>query len=154
MLSNNEFQDIIKLTPLIAMDLIIIYKNKILLGRRLNQPAKGYYFIPGGRILKGETLEIACLRLTQNELGLKIPFHKFTFHMNTQHIYQNNFFNNNFSTHYVCLCYKYELNEKEYNKINIDQQHDNILWLPKEEIMIHDLIHINTKNYFKNNNND
>ena len=30
MLSNNEFQNIIKLTPLIAMDLIIIYKKNII----------------------------------------------------------------------------------------------------------------------------
>ena len=151
MLSNKQFQDIIKLTPLIAIDLIIIHKNKILLGKRKNQPAKGFFFIPGGRILKEETLEFACLRLTKNELGIEIPLNKFIFHTNTQHIYKNNFFNNDYSTHYVCLCYKYELNEKEYKSINIDQQHDDILWLTQDEILKHDLTHINTKNYFINN---
>ena len=151
MLSNKQFQDIIKLTPLIALDLIIYYKNKILLGRRINEPAKGFFFIPGGRILKGETLEKSCLRLTKNELGFTIPLNKFTFHMNTQHIYKNNFFNNNFSTHYICLCYKYELNDIEYKKINIDQQHDDILWLTQDKMLKNDLIHINTKNYFINN---
>ena len=151
MLSNKQFQDIIKLTPLIALDLIIYYKNKIILGRRINEPAKGLFFIPGGRILKGETLEKSCLRLTKNELGFTIPLNKFTFHMNTQHIYKNNFFNNNFSTHYICLCYKYELNDIEYKKINIDQQHDDILWLTQDKMLKNDLIHINTKNYFINN---
>jgi colanic acid biosynthesis protein WcaH len=63
MLSEKQFYDIIKLTPLIAIDLLTSYKKKILLGRRLNQPAKGYYFIPGGIIFKGKTLEKACYRI-------------------------------------------------------------------------------------------
>ena len=151
MLSDNEFFDIIKLTPLVAIDLLISYKSKILLGRRLNQPAKGYYFIPGGRIFKGEKLEKACLRLTQNEIGFEILLNKFIFHMNTQHIYPNNFFNEDFSTHYVCLCYKYNLSDDEFKNINIDQQHDNVLWLSKDEILKNDLVHLNTKNYFINN---
>ena len=154
MLSEKEFHDIIKLTPLVAIDLLISYKSKILLGRRLNQPAKGYYFIPGGRIFKGETLEKACLRLTHNEIGFEIPLKKFIFYKNTQHIYPNNFFNEDFSTHYVCLCYKYNLSDEEFKKINIDQQHDNILWLTPDEILKKDVVHLNTKNYFLNNNND
>ena len=113
LLSNEEFKSIIKLTPLVAFDMIIDYNDKILLGKRINEPAKGYYFIPGGRIMKNETLDDACKRLTQNELGFNIDFNKFKFHMNTQHIYDNNFFDNEFKTHYVCLCYKYRLTDKE-----------------------------------------
>ena len=71
MLSNKDFQNIINMTPLVALDIIIRFNNKILLGKRINEPAKGYYFIPGGRILKNESLEKACLRLTKKELGFE-----------------------------------------------------------------------------------
>ena len=44
LLSNDEFKSIIKLTPLVAFDMIIEYDNKILLGKRINNPARGFYF--------------------------------------------------------------------------------------------------------------
>jgi len=148
LLSNDEFKSIIQLTPLVAFDMLIEYDNKILLGKRINNPAKGFYFIPGGRILKNETISSACKRLTLVELGLEINLNKFTFHMNTEHIYENNFFNNEFKTHYVCLCYKYKLNEDEYKKINIDSQHEETKWMSVNELLSDQTVHINTKNYF------
>lgn len=148
LLSNDEFKSIIKLTPLIAFDMIIEYDNKILLGKRINEPAKGFYFIPGGRILKNETLALACKRLTQVELGFEINFNKFIFHMNTEHIYDNNFFNDEFKTHYVCLCYKYQLNKEEYQKININSQHEETKWMSIKELLGNKYVHQNTKNYF------
>ena len=147
-LSNDEFKSIIQLTPLVAFDMIIEYDNKILLGKRINNPAKSFYFIPGGRILKNETISSACKRLTKVELGFEINLNKFTFHMNTQHIYENNFFNNEFKTHYVCLCYKYNLNKEEYEKINIDSQHEETKWMSVNELLSVQTVHINTKNYF------
>jgi len=148
LLSNEEFKSIIKLTPLVAFDMIIDYNDKILLGKRINDPAKGFYFIPGGRILKNETLESACKRLTQAELGIEINLNKFTFHMNAEHIYDNNFFNDDFKTHYVCLCYKYRLTDEEFQKINIDSQHEETKWMSIKELLINDYVHQNTKNYF------
>ena len=148
LLSNDEFKSIIKLTPLVAFDMIIEYDNKILLGKRINEPAKEFYFIPGGRILKNESLALACKRLTQVELGFEINFNKFIFHMNTEHIYENNFFNNDLKTHYVCLCYKYQLNKEEYQKININSQHEETKWMSVNELLSDQTVHINTKNYF------
>jgi colanic acid biosynthesis protein WcaH len=148
LLSYDEFKSIIQLTPLVAFDMIIEYENKILLGKRINEPAKGFYFIPGGRILKNETLTSACKRLTQVEIGIPINLNKFTFHMNTEHIYENNFFNNKFNTHYVCLCYKYRLSKEEFQKINIDSQHDEIKWMSIIKLLSNENVHINTKKYF------
>ena len=150
MLSNNDFKKIISLTPLVAIDILIKYNNKILLGKRINDPAKGYYFIPGGRILKNESLEKACIRLTNKELGFEIPFNKFNFYMNTEHFYDNNFYNSEYSTHYICLCYKYELTKEEFTKININDQHEEIKWLTIDEILVNKNIHENTKKYFIN----
>ena len=53
-LSKTDFSFIVKNTPLISIDFCILKGKKILLGKRLNSPAKDFYFVPGGRIRKGE----------------------------------------------------------------------------------------------------
>lgn len=53
MLPDNLFSELVKYAPLVAIDLILEDKEKkIILGKRLNKPAQGYYFVPGGRIHK------------------------------------------------------------------------------------------------------
>lgn len=151
MLTNNEFKEVIKLTPLVAIDMIFEYNNKILLGERKNEPAKGYYFIPGGRILKNETLDEAFNRLSFIELGIKLNKEDFKFHMNTQHIYDNNFFNNDFNTHYICLCYKHKLSNENFKNINLNNQHNGVVYMDISELLKYDLVHVNTKKYFINN---
>ncbi|EEV8692583.1 GDP-mannose mannosyl hydrolase, partial [Escherichia coli] len=43
MLTDEEFINVIKLTPLISIDFIVKNKrNEILLGKRVNSPARGY----------------------------------------------------------------------------------------------------------------
>ncbi len=53
MLPLATFKTVINSTPLISVDLVI--KNnegQILLGKRTNRPAKGFWFVPGGWVLK------------------------------------------------------------------------------------------------------
>ena len=64
------FGEVIRNTPLVAIDLVVRDQSgRALLGKRLNRPAQGYWFAPGGRIRKNETLDAAFLRLTAAELG-------------------------------------------------------------------------------------
>lgn len=148
-LSNDDFGFIIKNTPLVSFDMIISFKNKYLLGKRINEPAKNYFFVPGGRIFKDETIENACIRLSKKELNIELSLDKFKFHMNTNHIYPNNFFDNKFSTHYVVLSYLYNLTDDEYGKINMDDQHSEICWMTKDELFNRDDVHNLTKRYFE-----
>jgi colanic acid biosynthesis protein WcaH len=63
-LNKEEFIEVLDRTPLIAIDLIIKdEKNRILLGKRTNEPAKGMWFVPGGRIFKNESIEEAFKRI-------------------------------------------------------------------------------------------
>ena len=95
MLSADDFKNIIKLTPLIAIDFIISHKNKYLLRKRINNPAKGYFFVPGGRIQKDEKIIDAISRLSVLELGLLIDKNLLKFHKIAEHHYKNNNFNHN-----------------------------------------------------------
>lgn len=58
--------------PIVSVDLLVLHRNGILLGKRLNEPAKGEWFVPGGTVLKGETLEQAVHRVADEELGVSV----------------------------------------------------------------------------------
>lgn len=56
-LSPELFSVVISSTPLIAIDLIVKSPGEqILLGKRLNKPAQGFWFVPGGCIKKMKRL--------------------------------------------------------------------------------------------------
>ena len=73
-LSQEDFATVVRSTPLISIDLIVENeRGEFLLGKRTNRPAQGFWFVPGGRVQKDETLANAFERLTLAELGLQLP---------------------------------------------------------------------------------
>ncbi|MHA1589900.1 MAG: NUDIX domain-containing protein [Candidatus Njordarchaeales archaeon] len=61
-------------SPLLAVDAVILSPDysRILLIRRLNDPFKNYYALPGGFVEWGETTEEACLREALEETSLNV----------------------------------------------------------------------------------
>jgi len=73
-LTRRQFRGLVRIAPLPSIDLIVTDRShRVLLGLRKNQPAKGYWFVPGGRIRKNEHFETAFKRITRQELGVRIP---------------------------------------------------------------------------------
>ena len=73
-LRQEDFATVVRSTPLVSLDFIVENsRGEFLLGKRTNRPAQGYWFVPGGRVQKDETLEAAFERLTMAELGLRLP---------------------------------------------------------------------------------
>ena len=145
-LSRQDFIQVIERAPLISIDLIIKNKNgDILLGRRTNRPAKGYWFVPGGRIFKNELLADAFLRLTQTELGEAIPLAQAKYLGIYEHLYKDCVFDERISTHYVVLAYELELSKTAHCKT---AQHDLSRWFNIAELNSSESVHQNTKNYF------
>jgi colanic acid biosynthesis protein WcaH len=59
---DDNFAQVIRLAPLVSIDLIIRDPiQDVLVALRTNEPAKGFYFVPGGRIRKDETIQAASL---------------------------------------------------------------------------------------------
>ena len=54
MLDNVIFRDVLNSAPLISIDILVKNKGKVLLGKRINNPAKGFFFSTGGRIFKND----------------------------------------------------------------------------------------------------
>jgi colanic acid biosynthesis protein WcaH len=71
MIPEAEYRSIVDKMPIVCIDAVIINnKNQYLLVRRNNEPLKGEYWVPGGRLLKNETLDEGAVRIVRQELGI------------------------------------------------------------------------------------
>lgn len=68
------YKDILEIMPICCVDLVITYHNKYLLLKRVKEPAKGEWWLPGGRIWKNEEIKCAALRKAREETGLDCEF--------------------------------------------------------------------------------
>ena len=142
----NVFKVVVENTPLIAIDLIVEKNGLFLLGKRINEPAKGFYFVPGGRIFKGEKIKDAFKRITKEEIRREINIEYANFLGIYEHFYENSFVDEHISTHYIVLAYKVKIK----NDLNLPlSQHENYIWLTKEEIIKNKAIHPYSKAYFR-----
>lgn len=150
MLPLETFKAVIASTPLVSIDLIVRNnKKEVLLGKRINKPAQGFWFVPGGRILKGETFELAFKRLLKAELNIVSRFAEFKGVY--QHFYDDNMTGNDFSTHYLVLAYEIVISGSLGALPN--EQHGDYKWLPESELLKDECVHKHSKWYFQTEKN-
>lgn len=70
------YKKIISVIPVLTVDIAIVHRGKFLLLRRANEPYKGYWWTPGGRVLFGESPEKAAIRKALEEVGLRVKLVK------------------------------------------------------------------------------
>lgn len=66
------YKQIIERMPFACVDLAIERNGKWLMVKRRQEPAKGEWWVVGGRVYKNETLEAAAKRKAREEVGLEI----------------------------------------------------------------------------------
>lgn len=68
-----HYKQIIEVLPILCVDVIVRNTcDEYLLIKRANEPRKGEWWVIGGRLLKGETLEQAVVRKVWEETRLKV----------------------------------------------------------------------------------
>lgn len=146
-LGREEFLKVVRVAPLVSVDIVVQdAEGRALMGLRSNEPAKGFWFVPGGRILKGERIAEAFERVVAEELGCKVSFGNARFLGVFQHFWDTNFAGEpGVSTHYVSLAYWLKLPEGA--AIHGDPQHAELKWLPVEEALGDDRVHAYTKEF-------
>ncbi|MEA1979241.1 MAG: GDP-mannose mannosyl hydrolase [Chloroflexota bacterium] len=147
-LDDQVFAQVVKNAPLVSIDIILQDpQGKIFLGRRRNQPAKGKWFVPGGRIRKGERLDQAIHRIVREELGVDSISSAAEFVGVFEHFYEDNFAAEaGYGTHFVVLAYEFLL---ELPLTNLPpEQHTEFRWWDIEELIKSPEVHIYTKAYF------
>ena len=141
--------EIIEATPLVSIDLVIRNpSNKVLLGKRNNRPAMGYWFVPGGRIFKNETINQALKRISEVELGQDLSTKAPSLLGAYDHIYEDNFLNvKGINTHYVVLAFVIALQQEI--EVKSDEQHIELKWWEIDKLLLDQTVHQNTKVYFR-----
>ena len=72
-LPSDAYLQIVGVMPILCVDLVIRNsEGKYLLVKRNNEPLKGQWWVPGGRVFKGESLQEAAIRKAREELSLEI----------------------------------------------------------------------------------
>jgi len=131
-LSSTDFKTIVKSTPLVSIDLIVRdSEGNVLLGKRTNRPAQGFWFVPGGRVLKDESFYYTFKRLIKEELGFNSVESKFKGIY--QHFYDDNFSEDDFTTHYLVLAYEITFNGDL--ALLPFQQHSIYKWFSEKELL-------------------
>ncbi|WP_252514349.1 GDP-mannose mannosyl hydrolase [Escherichia coli] len=138
-LRQEDFATVVRSTPLVSRLYCREQSRRVSAWQRTNRPAQGYWFVPGGRVQKDETLEAAFVRLTMAELGLRLPITSGKFYGVWQHFYDDNFSGTDFTTHYVVLGFRFRVAEEEL--LLPDEQHDDYRWLTPDALLASDNVH-------------
>src|SRR5436309_4127994 len=98
-----DLAEVARNAPIVSVDIIVRnHENKVLLMLRNDEPAKGMFFVPGGRVCKNEPLEAAFERVILREIGRPLKFAAARFRGVYQHFYAINIIGQpGFGTHYV-----------------------------------------------------
>ncbi|QLH77000.1 NUDIX domain-containing protein [Halosimplex rubrum] len=67
-----EFATVLNRVPQVCVEVVLEGEEGVLLAHRTNEPAKGEWFWPGGRLYKGEQLADAARRVAREELGVEV----------------------------------------------------------------------------------
>lgn len=149
-LDKNTFTTVIDSTPLVSVDLVIINEQgQALLGLRLNRPAQGYWFVPGGRIFKNESLGNAFKRLTHDELGYELKIEDAELLGAYDHFYTDCMFCEHIETHYVAVAYVIKMSAEQLSNLPINEQHCSYKWFDMNSMKNNQQVHIHTKWYFE-----
>ena len=148
--NDEKFLSLVATAPLVSIDLIIRSEHRrVLLGKRTNRPAKGFWFVPGGSIRKNERISGALERISETELGQRLKFKEARFLGVFEHLYEDNFLGaDDVDTHYVVLAYECRLDSSV--PIRLDGQHSEARWWDVDELLESEAVHEKTKAYFIN----
>jgi len=149
MLGVETFLEVVHATPLVAMDLLVVSEdNQVLLGMRNNRPAQGFWFAPGGRIRKNESMQCALTRVAAQELGLQLADLPAAVALGAfEHFYPDSFAGDvGVSTHYVAMGNLIRLSASTVLRM-ADTQHAELRWWPLAQARASDSVHPYTKDY-------
>lgn len=148
LLETSSFAHVVANAPLVAFDLIVEdERGTVLLGLRSNPPAKGFWFVPGGRIRKNESLDAAFSRISVDELGVHLARTQCQFMNVYEHNYETNFAGTpGATTHYVVLAYRAVVERKSLRPPI--HQHSHYRWMTVDELLADLQVHPYTKAYF------
>ena len=146
-LDPEDLVQLVRLGPLVSIDLIVQDPaGRMLVGLRNNEPAKDSWFVPGGRVGKGESLDDAFRRIIRDELGLSRARESAELLGVFEHFYSTNFAETpGLGTHYIVLAHRIPVESRD--EVVPDNQHRQLRWDFPRELAGDPAVHRNTRVY-------
>ncbi|MDD2541612.1 MAG: NUDIX domain-containing protein [Desulfuromonadaceae bacterium] len=131
LIPKEEYSRIQAVLPILCVDCLIIYHARCLLLKRTQEPAKGLYWFPGGRIFKGELIPSATIRKAREEVNLECNFERIISIEETIFTQQGDM---QFDVHTVNVCC--QLSVSNISDILLDNSHDDYIWATPDDILM------------------
>ncbi len=134
-ITQSLYTQILEHMPIPAVDFVLQNQKKVLLALRKDEPAKGQWWIPGGRIQKNETLEAAIKRKALQEIGIEVEIIR---KINCYEVFFDNapFPEVKTGVHYLSVCYLIKPKDKNI-VITLDKTQEKHKWIDKIEPTLH-----------------
>jgi len=150
-IGRERFVELVQAMPLVSVDLVLVRDGReVLLGLRNNRPAQGFWFVPGGRVLKDERRVDALARVAKRELGLSPDVWNaldVRFMAPYEHFYPDCFAGDvGVSTHYVVLAYRIDV-PADFEVSVGDDQHEALQWWPLDKAAGDAAVHAYSRAY-------
>lgn len=114
--------------PILCIDLVIQSGDRTLLVQRNREPQVDRYWLPGGRLFKGESVDQAITRIAREEVGLEVFHRRFLSYQELT--FGEDPFGHRKGTHTVSLVFSC-WTETDFMKIGcvkLDENHSSHLW--------------------------
>lgn len=142
-----RFHQLIADAPLVSIDLVVVDETgRLLLGLRRNAPASGSWFVPGGRVRKGELLANAMRRLLVEELGQQAEMLQPEWLGCYEHHYSEGVAGADCPTHYVVLAHRVTW-PMQFRERLPREQHADYRWQALAEVASAHDVHVHSRWY-------
>jgi len=129
-IDKKTYAKVVESVPIVTVDAIIKKGNSIILFKRNNYPAKGQWFFPGGRLMKGFSPEKYLVKKVKSETGLDISIKKFVGVYSV--IFRKSYLGK--KSHVIVLCY---LTEIKSGNLKLNPEHSDYKYFKKLPKNIH-----------------
>ena len=126
------YKKILRVMPVLTVDLVIVWRGKFLLVKRASPPFRGAWWIPGGRFQKGETFESAAHRLAKEETGLDIKIIKL---LGVGDMYEQRW---GIRVHSIGVVYL--VRPKDISRLQVNRESKEVAWFKKAPNKLHPVV--------------
>ena len=124
------YSQILEHMPIPCIDFVLCHKGKVLLTYRTQEPAKGQWWVQGGRVFKHESLHDAVQILAKREIGSEVEIIKqiggYEYHSDKAAFGVKN------GTHAFVIVYLAKPSNDNFY-VSMDKTHSKYKWIDKIE---------------------
>jgi len=132
-----EFAAVLSRVPQVCVEVVLESEGGVLLAHRTNEPARGEWFWPGGRLYKGEELDDAARRVAREELGIEVTVEGRVGVYS--HFWDASRIDGVDSRHTVNVVFRVSQVDPDA-AIELDEQHDDYRFVTGEEDGLHEYV--------------